>query len=76
MPILTALESDYFSPDRDLILNASRARSLRELDEDIRDYMQDSRNHRWWRMRLHVRLSTQRLRRLARPYFAEEAPGP
>lgn len=76
MPFLSALQSDYFAPDRDLILNASRARSMRELDEDIRDYMQDSRNHRWWRMRAHVRLSTQRLRGLARRYFAEEDAGP
>lgn len=76
VPFLSALQSDYFAPDRDLILNASRARSMRELDEDIRDYMQDSRNHRWWRMRAHVRLSTQRLRGLARRYFAEEDAGP
>lgn len=76
VPLITALHPDYFSPDRELISLVARTRTMKELNEEIRDFMNDTRNHRWWRMRVHVRVSTQRLRRVARPYLTTSADSP
>ena len=43
-PVCAALHADYFAADRDLITSAGRVRSLRELNEEIRDFMLDARN--------------------------------
>ena len=69
-PLLAAVQPDYFAPDRELIASAGQARTMGELNEEIRDFMHDTRNHRWWRMRAHARLSTRRLRRIAQLHLA------
>lgn len=68
-PFISLLAPEYFAADRELIARAACARTLRELNEEIRDYADDSRNHGWWRGRAHVRLSTHRLRAVARGHL-------
>lgn len=72
-PLVAVLQPDFFAADRELIMLAGRARTMQELNEEIRDFMHDTRNNRWWRMRAQVRVSTQRLRRVARHYLADAA---
>ncbi len=75
-PVVMVLQPDYFSPDRDLIAHLGRVWTMRELDAELRDFMHDARNQPWWRMRGRVRLSTQRLRRIARPHLAAAPAAP
>ena len=65
-PLIAFCDSDYFAPDRELLERAAQVRSLRELDEEIADFRNDARNQTWWRKYGRVRVSTRRLRRLAR----------
>jgi hypothetical protein len=60
----------HFAPDWDLIRTAARCDSLPQIDEEIRDFVLNSANRNWWRRVAKVRLSAQRLRRLARHSFA------
>ena len=69
-PLVAAFQADYFEADREFIVQAGRARTMKELNEEIRDFMHDARNLRWWRTRAQVRVSTQRLRRVARRHLA------
>lgn len=71
-PALQLVRPDYFSPDRELIEQAGRARTMRELRDEIHDFVIDSRNHAWWRRRAHVRMSTHRLSALARVFLAAD----
>lgn len=59
----------HFAADWELIRAAARCSSLRQLDEEIRDFVADSSNRSWWRRVARLRLSTQRVRRLARLYL-------
>lgn len=74
-PFISLFHPEYFAADRGLIARAACARTLRELNEEIRDYADDSRNHGWWRGRAQVRLSTHRLRALARVHLPTMAHG-
>ncbi len=69
-PLASMFRPDYFEPDRELIEAAGRARTMDQLDEEIRDYVADHRNLAWWRRRGKIRLSTRRLRSLARHALA------
>lgn len=44
-----------------------------QLNEELADYVVDRRNRGWWRRRARVRVSTQRLRRLARSHLAPQS---
>lgn len=68
-PLVALLHWDYFRVDRELITLAGRVRTLRELNEELRDFMQDRRNHGWWRQRVLVGLSVHRLRHLGRRFL-------
>lgn len=68
-PLISFFHPEYFAVDRELIARAACACTLRELNEEIYDYAHDSRNHGWWRGRAHFRLSTHRLRALARVHL-------
>lgn len=60
------LRPDFFAADRELILRAGRTRTLRELNEELADYVRDPRNRGALRGALRLRVSARRLRRLAR----------
>lgn len=66
---LVPLWPEYFAADRELIARVACARTLGDINEEIRDYAHDRRNHGWWRGRAHLRLSTRRLRALARAHL-------
>lgn len=68
-PLVSLFQPEYFAADRELIARVATARTLREVNEEIHDYVRDHRNAGWWRGRAHLRLSTHRLRALARPYL-------
>jgi hypothetical protein len=76
VPLISFLQPEYFAPDRELLARVAAARTLRELNEEIRDFTLDSRNRGWWRRRAHVRLSTHRLRALARAHLPMMRRGP
>lgn len=66
---VTLLNPRYFQFDWELLGEISRARSNRELDEELRDFSVDFRNRTFCRRRLHLRVSTRRLRTLTRGCF-------
>jgi hypothetical protein len=68
-PFLNLLNPDYFEIDRELINRAALARTIPELNEEIRDYAMDFRNQGGLRRMIGLRLSTRRLRKLAGPYL-------
>ncbi len=70
-PVVTLFHRDYFQVDRELIVRIGGIRTWGELNEEIRDYVLDSRTQGWWRRRMHVRLSTRRLRALAQLHLPE-----
>ena len=74
-PFLLAVRPSFFVPDRELIGEAGRTVSLRQLDEEIRDFAMDYRNRNWWRKSIRWRISTHRLRRLAARYLPGETAG-
>src|SRR5207247_622760 len=71
-PLLGGINSDYFSADRDLIAQIGRAGNMERVREEVRDYFHDPRNRGWLRGRLKLRLSTSRLRAVAREYLPGE----
>jgi hypothetical protein len=64
--------AEYFSPDRDLIAAVANARSMGHVREEIREFFLDTRNRTWTRSRLRVRISTRRLKELAREYLPDD----
>lgn len=66
----------HFDPDRELVKEAGKARSLREIEEELHAYRLDARNRSWWRRRARVRISARRLRQLARTHFGKAQPRP
>ena len=74
LPSLIAMFNPiYFSPDHELIQAAGRADNMSQIDHQIMEFQDDSRNDDWWRRRARVRISTRRLRRLAHQYFPRES---
>ena len=76
-PVLGLVWRDYFSVDHGLIGCIGSVRSMGQLNAELGDYVVDRRNRGWWRRRARVRVSTQRLRRLARSHLGprnEERP--
>lgn len=72
-PALLVARPEFFDADRAFIEQAGRARSMRELREEIHDFVIDSRNRSWWRRRAHVRVSAHRLSALARIFLASNS---
>ncbi len=60
----------HFEPDRELVAQVARARSLGEVDEELRIFTDSMRNREWWRRHGRLRVSRRRLRREARRIFA------
>jgi len=68
------MESDYFNADRELIRGAGSAVTMAQVKEEIRDYFLTAHNGGWLRRIWSVRVSTNRLRRLARIYLPDPRP--
>ena len=68
--VVAAVRHNHFAPDQELIGLAGRARTMRELDDERRDFRHDARNRHWWRTRARLRVSTRRLRRIAGLYLS------
>jgi hypothetical protein len=73
VPVVGLVWRDYFSVDRELIRACGSVRSMGQLNEELAEYVVDHRNRGWWRRRARVRVSTQRLRRLARSHLAPQS---
>ena len=63
------LLTGHFDADRQLIANCARARSMRQIREEIEDHRYHPVNRGWLRRQLALRVSTQRLREMAREYL-------
>jgi hypothetical protein len=72
-PVVGLVWRDFFLVDHELIRSCGSARSMGPLNEELADYVVDRRNRGWWRRRARVRVSTQRLRRLARSHQAPQS---
>jgi hypothetical protein len=72
-PVVGLVWRDFFLVDHELIRSCGSARSMGQLNEELADYVVDRRNRGWWRRRARVRVSTQRLRRLARSHLAPQS---
>ena len=64
------LSGGYFAADDDLIAACGRARTMREIREELTDHRYHPQNTGWLRQRLAVRISTHRLARLAREHLS------
>jgi len=74
-PFLGGSTGQHFGPDRSLIAGVSRATDMAQIRTEIRDYFEDSLNRGWLRQVADVRVSTRRVRNLARRYLPESASG-
>ncbi len=68
-PVVLLLWPGHFELDRELVAQVARARSMREVDDELRSYVGDVRNREWWRRHGRLRISARRLRREARKVF-------
>jgi hypothetical protein len=59
----------YFAADRELIVACGRARSMRQIREEIEQHGCHPHNVGWLRQRCAIRISIRRLHRLARNYL-------
>lgn len=64
MPFLRALNHDFFSPDRDLILGVGRITKASDLADELADFYSHPLNQSFIRRRLGLRLSVGRLSRV------------
>jgi len=71
VPFLGGFWSGYFAADRELISCAGRAVNLGQVRVEIGDFFMDPNNRGWLRKRFQIRLSTTRLKRLARRYLTD-----
>lgn len=64
--ISSVISPEFFAPDRGLIEQVAKSRTLAEIDFALRDFAGDQRNSHWLRKTGRVRVLTLSLRRLAR----------
>ncbi len=69
--LLGGFRSDYFAADRELISGAGRATTMNQLRVEAEEFAIDSNNRGWLRQRVKIRVSTTRLKQLARQYLTE-----
>jgi hypothetical protein len=75
-PFLGGFNSRYFAADRELVYGVSRAVYMGQVREEIRDYFSNSQNRGWLRTVANVRISSQRLKRLAKQHLPERESNP
>jgi len=71
VPLLGGFDAKYFTADRELITGAGRATTMEQLRAETVDFMLDANNQGWFRQRARIRVSTTRLKRLARRLLPE-----
>lgn len=64
VPFIRMVDSDYFSPDYDLIRGVGRITKASELSDELMDFYSHPLNHRFARRRLGLRISVGRLSRI------------
>lgn len=69
--VLRMLNPDFFQADFELIRAAGEATNSNQLEEYLQEYRLDSCHLHWARRRGFLRVSTRRLRRLARSAWAK-----
>jgi len=72
---LLALFGNYFSPDHDFVRGVGRISRLSDFEAEARDFSHHPSNRGLLRQGLRLRISTRKLRRLARSALADGAPG-
>ena len=72
--VFSLLDRSYFDADLEVIAQAGQSQTLAQIEEELRNFVHDSRNMRWWRRTGRVRISTHRLRELARRCFSATSP--
>jgi hypothetical protein len=75
-PFLGGLNARFFAADRELLSGVSRAVNMSQVREEIRDYFLDSQNRGWLHNVANIRVSTHRLKRLAKRYLPEPESSP
>lgn len=65
--------TDFFDVDLELVSTCGRARNMREVQEALVDYSHHPRNSSWFRRALRMRVSSRRMKLLARQYMASGA---
>jgi hypothetical protein len=68
-PFILLFNSDYFTPDRELITELRRVRKMNDVWEEVRQYFINPRHRNWWRSKANIRISARRLIELARDYL-------
>ncbi len=71
VPFVGGMQSGYFDADRELIRAVGTATSMAEVRDEIRDYFSHPQNRGWLRRVWNIRVSTHRLKRLARLYLQD-----
>ncbi|MDO8542435.1 MAG: hypothetical protein Q7S40_18500 [Opitutaceae bacterium] len=73
-PLIKVLDSDYFSPDYELIRGVGQLTSSRGLKDELHGFYSHPRNRGFWREQLRMRVSVGRVTRLIRETFPESIP--
>lgn len=68
------LIGNYFDPDHSLIKSCGWASRMREIRDETRDFPYHAQNSGWLRRHAKLRISTQRLCRLAEPLLVANLP--
>jgi len=75
-PSSLGFNSRHFTADRELLSGVRRAVNMGQVKEEIRDYLMDPDNRGWLRKVANIRISSQRLKRLAKRYLPEPGSNP
>lgn len=67
------LIGEHFAADHDLIIACGRVKTMRHIWEELEDHRCHPQNIGWLRRQAGLRVSTHRLRRLARDYLPDSA---
>jgi hypothetical protein len=73
-PFALWLFPSHFDADWSLIMGAAQCRTMAQIDEEIHDFAINPANRGWQRRQIRVRISSARLRQLARRSLRPAAP--
>ena len=76
VPFLGGFNSRFFTADRELLSGVSRAENMNRVRDEILDYFMDSQNRGWLHNVANIRVSTHRLKRLAKEYLPDPGSNP
>jgi hypothetical protein len=69
VPAILVLDRGFFAPDRELISSVARSTTMKQVDDELRDFFADPQNLRWLRRHAKVRVSSRRILRFASAYL-------